>query len=265
MKIEKALFINKISDLPLSLSYDRLYYGHEFCEYLLPSEKEFKQVLDFVIANRLPFTFVTPTISNDKINFLENLIDIVVKKIDLLNKFEIVVNDFGVLNIIHQKKLSNIITVAGRLMTKQKRDPRIKHINSLSESAKKYYMSFALDSSNNLDFIKNFNIKRFELDNVLQGISRQSKMVSSLYVPYCYISTTKLCFIAQADKEERYLRKKCKCSAECMNYDVHMKNDKMKCNLYLKGNTIFYKNDILDKNLHNSYIDRIVNNENIFK
>lgn len=265
MKIEKALFINKIGDLQSSLIYDRLYYGHEFCEYLLPSENEFKQVLDFAIKNKLPFTFVTSTISNDKFDFLENLIDIVIEKANLLNKFEIVVNDFGVLSLIKQKNISNALIAAGRLITKQKRDPRIKYISSLSESAKKYYMSFALDSSNNLNFIRDFNIKRFELDNVLQGISRQSKIVSSLYVPYCYISTTKLCYIAQADKEERYLRKKCECFKECTNYDVYMKNDKMKCDLYLKGNTIFYRNDILDKNLHNFYIDRIVNTEKLFK
>lgn len=265
MKIEKALFISKIGDLQSSLTYDRLYYGHEFCEYLLPSENEFKQVLDFAIKNKLPFTFVTPTISNDRFDFLENLIDIVIEKANLLNKLEIVVNDFGILNIIHQKKLPNIIIVAGRLMTKQKRDPRIQHIDSLSESAKKYYMSFSLDSANSLNFIENFNIQRFELDNVSQGILRQSKIVSSLYMPYCYISTTKLCYLAQADKEERYLRKKCECLKECANYDVHMKNDKMKRDLYLKGNTIFYKNNVLAENLHNSYIDRIVNNENLFK
>ncbi|MDD5021382.1 MAG: hypothetical protein PHR82_04480 [Endomicrobiaceae bacterium] len=265
MKIEKALFINNIKDLQSSLSYDRLYYGHEFCEYLLPSEDELKRVLDFVIKNNLPFTFVTPTIGNDKINLLEKLIGITIEKADLLNKFEMVVNDFGVLSLIRQKNISNPVIAAGRLMTKQKRDPRIKYISSLSESAKKYYMSFSLDSLSNLDFIRDFNIKRFELDNVLQGISRQSKITSSLYVPYCYISTTKLCYMAQTDKEERYLRKKCKCSAECINYDVYMKNDKMKRDLYLKGNTIFYANDVLPENMNNSFIDRIVNNEKLFK
>lgn len=208
MKIEKALFINKINDLQSSLFYDRLYYGHEFCEYLLPSENEFKHILDFVIAKNLPFTFVTPTISNDKIGFLEKLIDIAIEKVSLLNKFEIVVNDFGVLSIIGQRNISNTVISAGRLMTKQKRDPRIKYLTSLTESAKKYYMNFAMDSSSCLAFIRDFKIKRFELDNVLQGILRQSEIRSSLYMPYCYISTTKLCFIAQADREERYLRKK---------------------------------------------------------
>lgn len=265
MKIEKALFINKISDLQSSLAYDRLYYGHEFCEYLLPSENEFKHILDFVIANNLPFTFVTPTISNDKISFLEKLIDIAIEKVNLLNKFEIAVNDFGVLSLIRQKSISNTVISAGRLMTKQKRDPRIKHLTSLNESAKKYYMNFALDSSNCLAFIRDLKIKRFELDNVLQGISRQSEIVSSLYIPYCYISTTKLCFIAQADTEKRYLRKKSKCFAECFNYDVYMKNDKMKRDLYLKGNTIFYRNDVVPQNLQNYYIDRIVNNESLLK
>lgn len=72
-------------------------------------------------------------------------------------------------------------------------------------------------------------------------------------------------FIAQADREERYLRKKSKCSAECFNYDVYMKNDKMKRDLYLKGNTVFYKNDVIPQNLQESYIDRIVNNESMLK
>lgn len=265
MKIEKAVFINKIDDLPISLAYDRVYYGHEFCEYLLPSENEFKQILDFVIANKLPFTFVTPTISNDKINLLDNLIDTAAEKAAILNKFEIAVNDFGVLSLIRQKNIQNTAIAAGRLMTKQKRDPRIKYISALSESAKNYYMSFSLDSAHNLNFIRDFNIKRFELDNVTQGIIRQSKMPASLYTPFCYISTTKLCYMAQSDKKERYLRKKCGCFMECQHYDVYMKNDKMKTDLYLKGNTIFYRNNFLDKNLHNNYIDRIVNTENILK
>lgn len=265
MKIEKAFFINRISDLQKSLVYDRLYYGHEFCEYLLPSENEFKQILDFVIANNLPFTFVTPTISNDKINLLDKLIDSAAEKASILNKFEIVVNDFGVLSLIRQKNIQNTAIAAGRLMTKQKRDPRIKYISALSESAKNYYMSFSLDSAHNLDFIRDFNIQRFELDNVTQGIIRQSKMPASLYTPFCYISTTKLCYLAQTDKKERYLREKCECFMECRNYDVYMKNDKMKTDLYLKGNTIFYRNDVLDKNLHENYIDRIVHTENLLK
>ena len=43
------------------------------------------------------------------------------------------------------------------------------------------------------------------------------------------------------------------------------KNDKMKRDLYLKGNTVFYKNDVIPQNLQESYIDRIVNNESMLK
>lgn len=39
----------------------------------------------------------------------------------------------------------------------------------------------------------------------------------------------------------------------------------MKRDLYLKGNTVFYKNDVIPQNLQESYIDRIVNNESMLK
>lgn len=255
--IEKAVLVYRFKDINIALKYDRLYYGYEFCERLLPTKDELKKAIEFSVNHGKKFTFLTSYVSDTGIERIKELLKVIKSNLKQLIQPEVVVNDLGIMNLLEKEK--DITIIAGRLLVKQKRDPRINYLN-LSNNEKDYFKQFSLDSDNNQCFISKFGIKRIELDNTFQGIKRQSNLQASLYVPYCYVTTTKLCYMAKADKHLRYLRKIEDCDKQCQKYDVYMTNDKMKTKFYLKGNTVFYRNDKIQENIKELNINRIVSN-----
>ena len=71
-------------------------------------------------------------------------------------------------------------------------------------------------------FLIRNGVRRVELDNLLQGIAldfSNSGMSASLYIPYAYITTTRLCLANSCDVEGREeeidlspCKKECQCS-----------------------------------------------------
>ncbi len=119
MKREKALFISRKENLKyLTDEFQRVYYGDEFCDRLIPSEKELKEVMAEVKEKGLSFTFVTPYVTEAGLNKLIKLFSV------LPEKTEVVVNDWGAFRVI-KERFSGLVPVLGRLMIKLKRGPRI--------------------------------------------------------------------------------------------------------------------------------------------
>jgi len=59
--MERALFIAKAKNLKYFNShFNRLYFGNEFCQRLIPSEQDIEHVIDFVREHTIPFSLVTP-------------------------------------------------------------------------------------------------------------------------------------------------------------------------------------------------------------
>lgn len=91
--IEQALYATKLADLKhYTGSFSRVYFGNEFCQRLIPSAKELEQVLDFVSEKSLPFTLVTPYVTDEGLRILESLLLKLEKR---KPGSEVVVNDWG--------------------------------------------------------------------------------------------------------------------------------------------------------------------------
>ena len=113
--MEKAIFITKPYQLGyVNNGYNRLYYGNEFCERLIPSTSQLRQILYYVKRNKLDFSFVTPYVTNCGFKRLNSLFELL-KNLGI--SCEIIVNDWGVLNLINYK-YPNLKPVLGRLLTK---------------------------------------------------------------------------------------------------------------------------------------------------
>ncbi|GAI02329.1 unnamed protein product, partial [marine sediment metagenome] len=64
--MEKAALISNLDNLSLiTPQHQRLYFGPEFCQYLLPSPSELKEALNFTRKRRLSFTLVTPFVTDE--------------------------------------------------------------------------------------------------------------------------------------------------------------------------------------------------------
>ena len=255
--MERALFIAKKKNLKyLTTDYQRVYFGNEFCERLLPSTETLSGVRQEIADRKLDFTLVTPYVTDAGIQKVARLLE------TLPSGTEVVFNDWGVLRIIRQN-FPALQLVQGRLLTKLKRGPRIAHfLDKLPPDALHHLRSTNLGVPAYQQFLKKHTINRVELDNPIQGLDLEgvpADLKLSLYIPFAYVSTTRFCLVANCDiPEKKGVIGVFPCHQECQKYTFYLNNPVMTTLLIRKGNTLFFKNTKLPPDLKKTTIDRIV-------
>jgi len=237
--MERAVFIKDLKDLD-NKEFDRIYFGNEFCERLIPSLAKIQEVINYSKNKQIPFTFVTPYVTDFGIKKIKEILGLMARQTP---NNEVVVNDWGVFGLVQSLGQTPVI---GRLLNKQKKGPEVlRHYDRLPNEAKEYLQSCAFDNRLNGEFLKYLNISRVELDNLITGISSRFEN-ASLYFPYVFITTTRKCKVAESDRigaSKRYGIHDC--NFECEKYDIGLSHDCMPERLILKGNTLFLKNQKL--------------------
>ena len=259
--MERALYIKdicKINDEELR-TIRRVYFGTEFCEHLIPTWNKIQEVIDFCKTSHLDFSFVTPLVTDKGIELIENIFDKLNQEPKINNKnYEVIINDYGV--ILSIQRFANLMPVIGRLLSKQKRDPRIVTLQSNlhTENSDLGHSQF---SQPFLSYLEKKNVRRIEVDNLLQGISDDFTSCSfdvSVYYPFTYLTTTRLCLFNQRHDYE--VKDVIPCAKrECQNQGVfELTNSHFSVPILLKGNTQFFENTKLPENLEKRGINRIV-------
>ncbi len=256
--MEEAIFISKASELKnCSKRYSRIYFGNEFCQKLIPTREELEKILDFTLSKNLGFTFVTGFATDSDLNYLQDLLGIISNRIP---NSEIVINDWGMLDIVRKY---NLMPIVGRLLTKQKRDPRILNLTGkLTEGALERLKAAAI-SSYLARFLKNNSVERMEIDNLPQGISTNEYIKTeglhiSLYFPFNYVTTSRECIFNNnpLQPEGGILPK---CGKKCrLSNPIVLQHHTMPLPLYMKGNTVFLANRKMPDYLEQEGIDRII-------
>jgi len=255
--MEKAIFLSPRRTLAGELSgWDRVYVGNEFCERLLPEEDSIRDVLD-KRGDAATMSLVTPYVADGG---LRKVMELVERFVSVETVFdEVVINDWGVLR---ETRGTGCKRVLGRLLVRQLRDPRIlrwrekmpdKLVRVNELSVNETFIEFLLDEG----------IERIELDTVPADLSSvQGRMRVSLYKPYTYITTTRLCPVANiADRDDSVLYVPKTCSYECVGHVYVLKEKVMGRDLYLFGNTIFFRRDDAEDEDGLSAFDRIVHQQ----
>jgi len=273
-KIEKASFTNNFRLIKKDI--DRLYFGNEFCENLIPSLSELKKTYFYVKEKNINFTLVTPFVTNSGLKKIEPLLSFLDKQKDS----EVVFNDWGVFSLM-KNKFNNLKLVLGRLLTKQRRDPRIIKIllnkqvrreifspdkkNKLiilpKKTPKSLFVHFQ-SSLINADIFQRFilaqGISRVEVDNLIweMNLKINKNIGISIYLPFGYITTTRKCAKLTFAYDG--------CKKECKNFYFEFKKKNIPVPLYSIGNTIFYRSKFPNiKYLRILGIDRIVFQPNL--
>jgi len=255
--MEEAVFIRGISDLEdLHSKYSRIYFGNEFCQRLIPAEKEINEILRFTLDKGLNFTFVTGFVTDAGLKCLEELLVFISSK---AKDAEVVINDWGMLGMVRKHSL---IPVVGRLLTKQKRDPRIiSMLKKIPQKGLKCLQSAAIGPYM-MSFLRDNHVKRVEIDNLPQGVRLEESVVSenlrvSLYFPFNYVTTSRNCIfndgIEQYEKTSLF-----ECARKCRHDTLILKHHSIPMGLYLKGNTVFLENCRMPDEFVRKSIDRIV-------
>lgn len=258
--MEKAIFVTSLGSLPdLASDYRRLYLGTEFCERRIPEPSDLQQALTYAARSDLRLTLVTPYLTHAGIGRLAPLIRLLNEAQDV--GAEIVINDWGMLDVIRREyNHPSFQLVLGRLLTKQLRDPRLVDMaGSVPQEAVDHFRMANVDVPILSDFLVENGITRVEFDNPRHGLLRKDPTLpGSLYVPFVYLTTTRICPTNSRLTPKKTLRVVLPCSCECQDSAFRLRHKSMPVDLILKGNTIFFRNDAVPDGLPEMKVDRIV-------
>lgn len=234
--IERTIYISDIDHLKFCTEpYTRLYFGAEFCDNLLPSSDDIKQVLNFCINRNINFTLVLPWCQERSVPYAIEALE------SLPKATEVVFNDWGIWTLMQEKfKNKEFKCVLGRLLNKTRSDPRAQYLTEQKDS--NYTKACILDNAEFQSFITNRGIYQVDLSNTLQGYSYHldHNISASIYYPYVFSSIIGHCLFTK-DLHAR------KCGHECKKkyYVCRIKKELFDITMFIQGNYEFYKNDTL--------------------
>jgi hypothetical protein len=276
LEMEKAIHISNPRNLKYfhKGEYQRIYWGVEFCQNLIPTLTDTERILKFVKENSLKFTYISPFVTENGLKRLNKIFNWFKRQ---KVSPEIVVNDLGVLECLHSDFRNYFDLALGRLLVRQQRDPAMQRVlqkqlpfavkrkdgkisiiihkppqRRYQEGIKASYINSSLMQ----DFLAKFGVKRIELNNLIQGLNLDGlKFKKSLYTPFVNISTSRFC--PMETKFQKIYRINV-CKKECQKYYDILRNKAIPKIIYKRGNTTFYKNPVDIKEVLKNRLDRIV-------
>lgn len=257
---ERALYVAAASELDSRPpGVERVYFGHEFCERLLPRPASVAKLARAAERAGLGFTLLTPYVTERGLGRLRRIFAALA---GASGASEGVFNDWGTLRVL-RSDFPGLVPVLGRLLVKMKRGPRLAELATrFNPATADYFRTCSLDVPLYREFLGERGVRRVELDNVLQGIDldlRGTGLSASLYVPWGYIATTRLCLAASCDRhgmedEVGILP----CRKECRRFTFELDQLGTSVSQVRKGNTVFFRNDAVPEDAAARGIDRIV-------
>lgn len=260
----KAIYVTSIKDIPSDArAYGRVYFGAEFCQWRLPAPSAVVRAYGRASSAGLGFTLVTPWLTGAGMKKLRKILD-ALSGAASNGKTEVVVNDFGALSVV-ASEYKNFEPVLGRLLTRQKRCPRIPGIiDELPGAGRELYLHAGVEDAVIAKLIRRYGVKRVELDNPLQGMGvslRDVKLKGSIYTPYAYVTVTRHC-PASFDGSSWQSFTGCRIKG-CLHNVVRLTNPEHAEPLVMRGNAQFVESATLPEDLAGMGIDRIVVMEDV--
>jgi hypothetical protein len=253
---------------------ERVYFGTEFCQRLIPDNKDLKEAIRITWEAGLDFSYVTPPSTESGIETLKSRFSFLREECKPSKGIEVIVNDWGVLRILRQQ-FPEFKPVFGRMMNRMIRDPRVAPYYVSSTAPKEGLTVVQQSSLTNPLYqksLREWGVDRHEFDNLFQGIKvevEEKDVFFSVYIPYGYVATGRVCMpgsfnLPKEDKFTEYMG----CQRECQEFTHKLKNSQSpfsnrSLELIQRGNTIFYPNSlVMLKSVFNGDIsgslDRIV-------
>ncbi len=242
--VEKAYFVKNLKALS-KVPHDAniIYIGSEYCLKAFPAC--YYEIIKRCKKNYKIGILTPPLVESD----IKRFIQLFSKTKELLNDvFEIIVNDWGVLNYLQENKSEKINIVLGRLLSYQKRGNQ--KLYGLFDQSLLSYVPVLNDR--NVNFLKKLGVSRIEIDVPPWGVRLNTNVgISiSLYMPFSIQSYTLNCpFTFSGARWDK------KCRRECLeNYLTYAGGDSV--NKFIQCGKIYYSEI---KTLNNvNFADRIV-------
>ena len=246
---------------------DYIYYGSEFCNKRFPSIQEWQEMASFCVEQNKVLVMVIPQAKDETGEKVLNIITSFYRKYQLKN-FEILVNDFGILEKINQiTYLKDNITVRlGRVLDKTYHDGRLN-----DQEQMRLYKDCKVKWSDDQTWIPEMAkrvLRRYPVNGIDIDIPSISSMCSTkkddpeysvgMFVPYSYTTTGGICLMQNIGIpcERKFSSLDENCQKKCLEYiqrmkkkviDIHDDNPGVNNGynmrdivMYCVGNTVFY-------------------------
>lgn len=186
--MEKIIYVSSIEFENKFKEFDRLYFGSDTCEELLPSIQLLRQLKD---KHNISITLVTPPVTDKGIERIKNLVEENEKE----RVFdEVVVNDIGALDFLSKQETS-LTFIAGRLLS--------------------------IILKNNTKMQESYKLSRFS------GHHNETRLPLDIYTPYSLLAVTRLCKYRYS-KESFDEENNRNCPQYCASSTISLSNSMMK-------------------------------------
>lgn len=237
--MERALYIDNRCDsveMKNLKTYDRIYFGNEFCDIHLPSKQQIDQITNI---SSLPLTLVFPILSETAFKNAVELIEYV-NEADV-NVDEIVFGDWGLYYYIISRNI-DIRPVAGRILCKNKRDIRMNDFDRSVLLTKQGIDALTAPTEiHYVEYYNKLNIDRMEVDSSCSSLTERISDISiTIWQPWNILAVGRICPFANHWKTYKITTV---CNAECIGkkviYVIH--NNRHSSAVRQYGNAILYK------------------------
>ena len=240
-----ALFLNRL--VPLSGRYERLYFGAEFCPWLLPQPEAGVAACRAAHDQGWHFTLATPVLAESVLPRLRDLLEALAGLVEPGD--EVLISDWGALELVREA-LPQLPILLGRILSGQKRGPRILEL-TLTVEQREYFRRGSWYGREAAALLEEMGIARVELDNLLQGLAPlPTGLTGSLHYPYAMVTSSRNCPF-------RVDLKGTGCGSRC-GEAFRLETDQTPIPLLQCGNTQFLQNPALPSDPSALGIDRLV-------
>lgn len=244
--VEKGIHVPSFSEAGPPEGYERLYFGDDFCERLIPTVPALEKILEFTGSNNKKVTLLTPYCTGKGLEALRPVLEVLA---GYGAGAEVVVNDLGVLNVLN-RDFPQLPAVLGRLYTSMLLHPYFKcpPLFGPKNGILKFFREKFRVAAGYFEFLRANRITRVEFDNVFasplfahQFLAEGFKV--SLYYPYTYLTTTRRCLFAGRNKVSNKLAL-LGCARECLDYALRLRDNRSpEREIAVRGNAQFIHND----------------------
>ncbi len=210
-----------LGDLPGADRIDRLHFGVEFCEHLLPSSEDVSAAAAFAEARGWGFTLLTPYGTDRMVDAVCALVA------DAPRPLEVVVNDWGVL---HRLRGLDVEITVGRGLNRMIRDPRVPDVGPEhlgGDAPPDSWRRSSADSSTFRALLETLGVARVETDVPLQGPPPPppaDALRTTLHLPWGMVASGRICLVNALGKPPSVrLTAPMACNAPCRKYTIELR------------------------------------------
>lgn len=224
-----------------SANVKRLYIGDDFCFERLPSAELLHAFLKIAESQGFHVTLCFPFLYERQLTAIHNLLSVLNEwSCSSGKQAEVVVNDWGALNMLH-RVYPDVDLVLGRLLNRRKKDPR-EEWHWQKNSYLPGYQSNFLNSTCIQSILSRYGVHRYEFESTTQK-PLLPEGNHTLHFPFYQLNTSTYCNLKhRCDNFKMNQSKQSGCPGYCREivslYPKHL-------NTYGRGNSIFAFNPLV--------------------